>query len=128
MLKKTIKYTDYNGNERSEDFYFNLSQAEITEMELSENGGLTRILEKIIAEQDSRRIVEIFKDLVLKAYGEKSNDGRRFVKNQEIRDSFSQTEAYSVLFMELATDTNAATEFVNGIMPKVSKTSEMPSK
>ena len=102
MLKKTITYTDYDGNERTEDFYFNLTKAEITEMELSHDGGLTKLIEKIVAEQDSKRIVEIFKDLILRAYGEKSPDGKRFVKNQELRDAFAQTEAYSDLFMELA--------------------------
>ncbi len=119
MLKKTITYTDYDGNERTEDFYFNLTKAEITEMELSHDGGLTKLIEKIVAEQDSKRIVEIFKDLILRAYGEKSPDGKRFVKNQELRDAFAQTEAYSDLFMELATDAEAAVAFVNGIIPQV---------
>lgn len=119
MLKKTIEYTDYDGNERTEDFYFNLTKAEITEMELSHDGGLTKLIEKIVAEQDSKRIVEIFKDLILRAYGEKSPDGKRFVKNQELRDAFAQTEAYSDLFMELATDAEAAVAFVNGIIPQV---------
>lgn len=119
MLKKTITYTDYDGNERTEDFYFNLTKAEITEMELSHDGGLTKLIEKIVAEQDSKRIVEIFKDLILRAYGEKSPDGKRFVKNQELRDAFAQTEAYSDLFMELATDAEAAVAFVNSIIPQV---------
>lgn len=117
MLKKTMKYIDYDGNERTEDFYFNLSKAELTEMELSHDGGLTRMMEKIVATRDSKKIVEIFKDLILRAYGEKSLDGKRFVKNQELRDSFSQTEAYSDLFMELAFDAEAAAAFVNGIVP-----------
>jgi len=117
MFKKTITYTDFDGNERTEDFYFNLTKAEVTEMELSAKGGLVKQLQKIVAEQDSKRIVEIFKDLILKAYGEKSPDGRRFVKNDEIRDSFSQTGAYSDLFMELATDAELASTFINGIVP-----------
>lgn len=119
MLKKTITYTDYDGNERTEDFYFNLTKAEIAEMEMSHTGGMTRMIEKIVAEQDSKRIIEIFKDLILRAYGEKSPDGRRFIKNQEIRDSFAQTEAYSELFMELATDADAAVAFVNAIVPNI---------
>lgn len=119
MLKKTIKYVDFDGNERTEDFYFNLTKAEVTEMELSTEGGLAKTLEKIVAEKDSKRIVETFKDLILKAYGEKSLDGKRFVKNQEVRDSFAQTEAYSELFMELATNADAAASFVNGIIPSV---------
>lgn len=118
MLKKTITYTDYDGNERTEDFYFNFSKAELLEMELSFNGGLTKVIEKLVAEQDMKRIIEIFKDLVLKAYGEKSLDGKRFVKTSELRDSFEQTEAYSQLFMELATNADAASLFVNGIVPK----------
>lgn len=118
MLKKTIEYTDYNDVKRKEDFYFNLTKAEITEMELSTTGGLAEMIQKIIDTQDTPQIIKIFKELVLKAYGEKSADGRRFIKNDEIRDGFAQTEAYSELFMELATDANAAAAFVNGIVPK----------
>lgn len=118
MLKKTITYTDYNDNERTEDFYFNISKAELTEMELSTVGGLTELIEKIVNTQDGPKLVKIFKDLVLNAYGEKSADGKRFVKTEEIRNAFAQTEAYSELFMELATDANAASAFINGIMPK----------
>lgn len=117
MLKKTITYKDYDGNSRTEDFYFNLTKAEIAEMELSEDGGLTKMLERIVATQDTKKIVEVFKDLILRAYGEKSPDGRRFIKNQEIRDSFAQTEAYSDLFMALAFDAEAAATFVNAIVP-----------
>ena len=117
MLKKTITYTDYNGLERTEDFYFNLSKAEIMEMELSTAGGLAEMIQRIVDAQDAPAIIKVFKDLVLKAYGEKSPDGRRFIKSAEIADSFSQTEAYSQLFMELATDSDAAAAFVNGIVP-----------
>ena len=120
MLKKTMTYTDYDGNERTEDFYFNLTKAELTEMEMSHDGGLVKLIEKIVAEQDVKRIIEIFKDLILNAYGEKSADGRRFIKNAEIKESFAQTEAYSDLFMELASDADSAAEFVNGIIPQVS--------
>ena len=121
MLKKTMTYTDYDGNQRTEDFYFNLSKAELTEMELSRNGGLTKTIEKIVAAQDGKRIVEIFKDLVLKSYGEKSLDGKRFVKNQELRDAFAQTEAYSDLFMELSTNADSAAAFVNGLVATLPK-------
>lgn len=117
MLKKTITYIDYNGTERTEDFYFNLSKAEIMEMELSINGGLAEMIKKIVSAQDSPAIIKIFKEIILKAYGEKSPDGKRFVKSEEIAESFSQTEAYSQLFMELATDADAASKFVNGIVP-----------
>jgi hypothetical protein len=117
MLKKTMTYTDYNGVSRTEDFYFNLTQAEITEMELSVDGGLVEMINRITAAKDGKQIIAMFKDIVLRAYGEKSLDGRRFIKTQEIRDAFAQTEAYSDLFMELATNAEAAADFVNGIIP-----------
>lgn len=117
MLKKTITYIDYNGVERTEDFYFNLSKAEVLELEMGTTGGLTEMINKIVAAQDTPTLIKIFKDLVLKAYGEKSPDGKRFIKSDEIRDAFSQTEAYSNLFMELATDAEAASKFFNGIIP-----------
>lgn len=117
MLKKTITYTDYNGTERTEDFYFNLSKAEIMEMEMSTSGGLAETIQRIVAAQDAPAIIKIFKELVLKAYGQKSPDGKRFVKSDEIATAFSQTEAYSILFMELATNADAAANFVNGIVP-----------
>lgn len=123
MLKKTITYTDYNGTTRKEDFYFNLTQAEVTELEVSVEGGLVEMINRIVAAQNGKVIIETFEDIILRAYGEKSPDGRRFIKNQEVRDAFAQTEAYSKLFMELATDAKAASEFVNGIVPpKTEKT------
>lgn len=121
MLKKTITYTDYNNVERTEDFYFNLSKAEIMELELSTTGGLAEMINKIVAEKNAPAIIEIFKKLILKAYGEKSPDGKRFIKSDEIAAAFSQTEAYSQLFMELATDADAAAKFVNGIVPVEAK-------
>lgn len=117
MLKRKITYLDYNGNSRTEEFYFNLTQAEITEMELSVDGGLVEMINRIVAAQDGKQIISTFKDIILRAYGEKSPDGKRFIKNQELRDAFSQTEAYSQLFMELATNADAAAAFVNGIVP-----------
>jgi hypothetical protein len=117
MLKKTITYVDFDGNERTEDFYFNLSKAEIMEMELGVSGGMTQMIKKIVAAQDGERIIKIFKEIILKAYGEKSPDGKRFIKSEELSTAFSQTEAYSQLFMELATNADAAAKFVNGIIP-----------
>ena len=117
MLKKTITYTDYNGNERTEDFFFHLTKAEIMEMEMSTTGGLAEMIQKIVATQDTPAIIKIFKELVLNAYGEKSPDGKRFIKSKELSTEFSQTEAYSILFMELATDADKASKFVNGIIP-----------
>lgn len=118
MLKKTITYTDYDGNERKEDFYFNLTAAELAEMESEYTGGMMKVIERIIAAEDRKQIIAIFKDLILRAYGEKTLDGRRFVKNQELRDSFAQTEAYSVLFMEMGNNEEAAIAFINGIVPQ----------
>lgn len=129
MLKKTITYTDYNGVERTEDFYFNLSKSEVIEMEMGTNGGYAEMIRKIVDAQDMPSIIKIFKDLVLKAYGEKTPDGKRFVKSEEISEAFAQTEAYSNLFMELATDSKAAADFVNGIIPNdiAKKASNLPS-
>ena len=117
MIKKTITYTNYNDNERTEDFYFNLNQAEVMELELSTSGGLANMITNIVNAQDAPAIIKIFKELVLKAYGKKSPDGRRFEKSEALSNEFSQTEAYSKLFMELATDADKAAEFVNGIVP-----------
>lgn len=126
MLKKTITYEDYDGNKRTEDFYFNLSKAEIMEMELSVSGGMTQTLNRIVAAQDGEKIIKTFKEIILKAYGEKSPDGKRFIKSEELSTAFSQTEAFSQLFMELATDADAAAKFVNGIIP-VATTQSTPA-
>ena len=117
MLKKTITYKDYNGVERTEDFMFNLTKAEILEMQLTKDGGMDAAIKKIADAKDAPEIMKVFKDLILKSYGIVSDDGRRFIKSKEISDSFAQTEAFSMLFMELATDTDAASAFVNGIVP-----------
>ena len=120
MLKKTIKYEDYNGTQREEDFYFNLTKAELMEMEMGTTGGLAEMIDNVVKAQDAPSIIKIFKDLVLKAYGEKSPDGKKFIKVNDagipLSIGFSQTEAYSQLFMELATDAKAASDFVNGII------------
>lgn len=118
MLKKTITYTDYNGTERTEDFYFNLNKAELAEMEMSTQGGLGDKIKRIVEAKDIPSIVEIFKDLILKAYGVKSDDGKRFIKTKALTEEFTQTEAYSELFMELATNEDEAANFINSIIPK----------
>ena len=129
MLKKTISYVDYNGTKRTEDFYFNLTKAEISEMELEIPGGMSEMLKRITAAQDTPTLVKIFKDLILRSYGVKSDDGRRFIKSQQLKEEFSQTEAYSELFMELATNAEAASAFINGIIPAdVAKESEKRAK
>lgn len=117
MLKLTRTYTDYNGVQRTEDFYFNLSKAEVAEMEMGTAGGLAEMIQKVVDAKDAQAIIKVFKDILLKAYGEKSPDGKYFNKSTEISQAFASTEAYSDLFMELATDTDFAAKFVNGIIP-----------
>lgn len=131
MIKKTITYTDYNGKERTEDFYFNLTKAEATEIEASTKGGLQEMVEQIIDAEDTASLVKIFKELILKSYGEKSADGRMFVKvdpnGYRLADNFAQTEAYSVLFTELATDADAAAKFFNGVIPNPEGNKTVPA-
>jgi len=117
MLKETITYIDFNGVERTEDFYFNFTKAELAEMELMQEGGMQEYLQKIIAAKDQQTLVGVFKELVLAAYGEKSEDGRKFIKNAQIREEFECTEAYSELFMRFATDEQAAIAFFKGVVP-----------
>lgn len=117
MYKKTITYTDYNGVERTEDFYFHLSKAKIVEMEAGESGGYGEMLKRIIDSKDGPTIMKVFKKFILDAYGIKSPDGKRFMQSEEISKEFEETEAYSELFMLLCTDPNAASEFVNSVLP-----------
>lgn len=119
MLKKTIKYEDFNGQQREETFYFNLSKAELMRMELSTQAGVEEMIKMLIATKDNAKIVQIFEDLILKSYGIKSEDGTRFIKTQELRDAFEQSNAYSELFMEILSDTNAQVEFINGVISGV---------
>lgn len=117
MIKKTITYTDYDGNERTEDFWFHLSKAELLELNYSLEGGLEIFLEKIISSSNTREIVAMFKKIILMAYGEKSFDGRRFVKSEDATLQFTQTEAYSQLFVEILSDPDKATELIKGMIP-----------
>lgn len=117
MLKKTITYSDYNGVNRTEDFMFNLSKAELMEMEMGTTGGFSQMVNGIISAQDAPAMIKIFKDLILKSYGVKTPDGKGFRKSEELSKAFSETEAYSQLFMELVTDDKAAAAFINGILP-----------
>lgn len=118
MYKRTFKYTDYDGNPREEDVYFNLTESEVIEMSMSVNGGFDQMIKRIVAAQDTKQIIAIFKEILLKAYGEKSLDGKRFIKSPELAEAFSQTEMYNQLFMELAFDAEKAAEFINAITPK----------
>ena len=118
MLKKVITYKDYNDKEITEELYFNINKAEAMEMELSAEGGLGEQLQRIIDTQDAGTIVKEFKSFVLKAYGEKTPDGKYFKKNDDIRAKFEASAAYPIIFMELATNAEAAAAFVNGVLPK----------
>lgn len=117
MLKKTVTYTDFDGNERTEELYFNLTKAELMELQMSEIGGLEKRLKGIIMAQNGVEIMKFFKDIFLNSYGVKSPDGRRFIKNDEVREDFEQTEAYSQLFMELVTDADKMADFIKGVIP-----------
>ena len=116
MLKETIKYVDYNGEQREEDFYFNLSRAELIAMDYSVDGGLKEMIEKIVKEKDTVKIYKMFTDIIYKAYGEKSPDGKRFVKSTAISDSFIQTEAYSELIMKMISEPDYAAKFIEGVI------------
>ncbi len=117
MFKYSIKYTDYNGVEREEPYFFNLSKAELMEMELSTQAGVEEMIRVMIATKDNAKIVKLFKDLILKSYGIKSEDGRRFIKTQQLRDEFEQSEAYSEFFMKLlANEDELQTKFINGVI------------
>ena len=117
MIKKTVTYTDFDGNERTEDFYFHLTEQELTEWEFSVDGGLSGVLTRIVNSKENKKLIEIFKSLLVKSYGEKTPDGRGFIKNEEVLNNFIYTQAFSDLYMELATDDKKAAEFVNGVMP-----------
>lgn len=117
MLKITKTYKDYNGLERTEDFYFNLSEAELMEMQTGVTGSFSEMIEKIVNAKDGNTIIKWFKEILLKSYGEKSGDGRYFMKSEEIRAKFEASPVYSMLYMELATDTDKAIEFVNKVIP-----------
>lgn len=123
MYKETITYTDYNGEERTEDFYFNLTKAELMKLELGTTGGITHKYERIVAAKDAEEIMREFEKILAMSYCEKSDDGRRLVKSPELYKAFSETEAYSELFMKLITDADYSSKFIKGICPKVPESS-----
>lgn len=116
MYKKVIEYTDYNGTPRKETFYFNYSKAELLKKELSTQAGIEEFIKMLIATKDNAKIVQIFNDLILDSYGIKSEDGTRFIKTKELRDAFEQSEAFSELFIEIVSNTDAQVEFINGVV------------
>lgn len=128
MFKITKTYTDFNGNERTEDFYFNLNKAEVMKMEMSTDGGMAERIQKVVNAKDAPEIIAIFEKLVLDSYGIKSADGKRFEKSEKIKEEFAQSPVYSEIFMELATDADKAAEFVNGVVPPAdNKTVDHPA-
>lgn len=127
MLKKTITYTDYDGLKRTEEFRFNLTKAELVDMELTTAGTFSETMKRIIAEKDIIRIAKLFKELLLKSYGVKSDDGKRFVKSQELSEAFSQTEAYSDLYIELLSNPEEAAKFFAEVAPKMDEVSAVPA-
>lgn len=118
MLKHTITYEDFNGEMVTEDFYFNLSKPELIDLEVEIDGGFARMLQTIIKSENTKEIIKQFKRIILMAYGVKSEDGKRFIKSDNLREEFSQTNAYSEMFMRMATDDKAAAEFLQGVLPK----------
>lgn len=118
MFKKTIEYTDYNGESRKEDFYFNYTKTELVEVETSKLGGFKSYLETLLSSKDNPEIMKVMKQLILGAYGEKSPDGKRFVKSPEISEAFSQTDAYDKMFWEMCVDAEKAADFINAIVPQ----------
>lgn len=128
MLKKTIEYEDFDGNKIVEDFYFNLTKAELSELEMEENGGLSNYIQQIVDEKDAKKIIQIFKDIILRSYGKKSEDGKRFIKTKEMAEEFSQTNAFSELFVKLAYDSQEAADFINGIIPAGLNTEKQQEK
>ena len=118
MYKRTITYTDYFGQERKEDVYFNLNRSELTKLQLSTQRGYVNMLQDLIDKNDGPTIMKTFDEIIRMAYGEKSEDGRRFIKSPELSEAFTQTPMYDQLYMELCTDAKAAAEFVNNIIPQ----------
>lgn len=127
MIKWPITYTDYNGETHKEEFYFNLNKAEVMEMNLNANGAYGEYLQRIVEQRDGRKIAMEFKNLILKSYGEKSSDGRRFIKSEEMSRDFEQSEAFSELYMQLASDPDSATKFMEGVLPAIEQSDNNPA-
>lgn len=117
MIKKTVTYTDYNGVERTESFYFHFSEAEILDMEMSTEGGFAERVQRIVDAKQQTELLKVIKQFVYDAYGVKSDDGKRFIKNDEVKTAFIESPAYSKIFMEMLGDDKIAAEFVNGVVP-----------
>ena len=121
MIKKTVTYTDYNGEQRTETFYFHYTEAEILDMEMSEEGSFADRIQRIIDAKDKTALMKLIKKFVIDEYGVKSEDGKRFMKNDELKTAFLECPAYSDIFMEMVTNDEIAAEFVNGVIPSTMK-------
>lgn len=117
MLRKEVEYKDFDGNDRKDVLWFHLNEVEITEMDLETSGGLVKYMESIIDTNDVNQLITIFKDLLIRSYGERSMDGKHFYKDDKIRNEFVSSAAYPVLYMEMVSDADKAVEFINGIVP-----------
>jgi hypothetical protein len=121
MIVKEVTYINFDGEEVTEKFYFNLTKAELTKMELSYEGGLMKAIDRIVESKNLKQIADVIEDLILRSYGEKSADGKRFIKNKDTYDSFAQTGAYSKIFMEMVTNADAAAAFINALAESVTQ-------
>ena len=121
MIKRTVTYEDYNGEKRTETFYFHYTEAEILDMEMSEEGSFAERIQRIIDAKDNTALMKLIKKFVIDAYGVKSDDGKRFMKNDEVKAAFLECPAYSDIFMDMVTDEDIAAEFVNGVIPNTMK-------
>lgn len=121
LTKKKVKYTDYDGNEREEEFFFIITKSELVKMKFSVDGGMDVMLDKIIKSNDKKLIFKLFDQIFMAAYGEKSADGKRIIKSKEISEAFAQTPAYDELFMELLSDEKKMADFINSILPEIPK-------
>lgn len=117
MIKKLITYTDFNGAQQTDELYFNLSKAELTELQVSVNDGLDKQLKEIVTNGNAAEIIKMLKTIIAKSYGIRSEDGKRFIKREELSRDFLDSAAYDELFIQLASDPNAAMEFIKGILP-----------
>lgn len=127
MLKKPITYTDFDGNTRTEDHYFNLTRAELTKMQWEIDGGMIQFLDRIVKEDDSKNIMKYFDKFICMSYGEKSLDGKRFDKSPEITAKFVNSAAYDALFMELCSSTKACVDFFNAVIPQAAAGQDTPN-
>lgn len=128
MIKQTIKYTDYDGTEREEDFYFNMNKLEATKFGFSQEGGIEEYVKRIMSNKDNKKILELFEDFILACYGEKSSDGKRFIKSPELTEEFKQTEAFVELYFKMASDADFASDFIKRVLPAVDNQPKLVQK